>query len=721
MSNKNNENQEIKKLKEEIISQIQAEQLKYFKNFEKKIEESNSLINESNKKFSENKAFFENILSQKYYFEKLDNHDKIITKINDILLAHEIKLSKISEEINSLRTKYDKAILDNLLLPGQIGPSCQYKNLSQYLKNNIYDMTRMKTDNENLKNLSSDLKTRFELSQKNVTNLIDSCVQRANLYTDSRINDFSKILESKMIETNEKLMEIRMKNIQSKDKYTVNITEIKNDLEERIQDQEKKLNKLNQMLEKSVTEGKLEKLKNKVKNIKELLLNFIGNYQNQQGTKRRNSVMNGFDFMDKNKRERILESPLKNIKNDSKITDLSAGKQHQKVREMLSPLKQRKSTNVNINNNNLSNKMKSDQKIQLLMQMVNISEDSDDNNDSDSNINIKKNLNQQNDEVDKSNNKEQKTNKNNKLDKLENINKNKFTTKIKNIKNASKFSKNENSNSNSFESISDSEKKNNSKEKINKFDSKQKIYSNRKNTEKLIIAAKAINPQEKNNYNLNNNNNTITNNTSKTENYPNNFIIKPKNIYQSNSRNPNNSINLNPSLSINSPQRNYNRTQQEEKDEIIKDFFTKYDKNLIAENLSLIKNRGNLDLYNYSISPPDNNHFLNTRNDEIYNPPLSKELFFSTSKSKNNNLKVKNNLNNKFQTDITYETNSVNNKKVGTINTSSERKMYLSNNDNFNNIKYIKNRKMDFHNKLMNYYPDNIKKNKMYTMTMYKK
>ena len=100
---------------------------------------------------------------------------------------------------------------------------------------------------------------------------------------------------------------------------------------------------------------------------------------------------------------------------------------------------------------------------------------------------------------------------------------------------------------------------------------------------------------------------------------------------------------------------------------------------------------------------------------------MSKELFFSTSKSKNNNLKIKNNLNNKFQTDITYETNSVNNKKVGTINTSSERKMYLSNNDNFNNIKYIKNRKMDFHNKLMNYYPDNIKKNKMYTMTMYKK
>ena len=380
MSNKNNENQEIKKLKEEIISQIQAEQLKYFKNFEKKIEESNSLINESNKKFSENKAFFENILSQKYYFEKLDNHDKIITKINDTLLAHEIKLSKISEEINSLRTKYDKAILDNLLLPGQIGPSCQYKNLSQYLKNNIYDMTRMKTDNENLKNLSSDLKTRFELSQKNVTNLIDSCVQRANLYTDSRINDFNKILESKMIETNEKLMEIRMKNIQSKDKYTVNITEIKNDLEERIQDQEKKLNKLNQMLEKSVTEGKLEKLKNKVKNIKELLLNFIDNCQNQQGKKRRNSVMNGFDFMDKNKRERILESPLKNIKNDSKITDLSAGKQHQKVKEILSPLKQRKSTNVNINNNNLSNKMKSDQKIQLLMQMVNISEDSDDSN-----------------------------------------------------------------------------------------------------------------------------------------------------------------------------------------------------------------------------------------------------------------------------------------------------------------------------------------------------
>ena len=132
MSNKINESKEFAKIKEEILAQMRLEQKKFAQNLEDRMDETNQLINDLNTKFLENKDFFENVLSQKYYTQKLENLDKNSTKINDSLLAHEIRISKNIDEINSLRTKYDKIILDNLLIPGQIGPSCQYKNLSQY-------------------------------------------------------------------------------------------------------------------------------------------------------------------------------------------------------------------------------------------------------------------------------------------------------------------------------------------------------------------------------------------------------------------------------------------------------------------------------------------------------------------------------------------------------------------------------------------------------------
>ena len=173
---------------------------------------------------------------------------------------------------------------------------------------------------------------------------------------------------------------------------------------------------------------------------------------------------------------------------------------------------------------------------------------------------------------------------------------------------------------------------------------------------------------------------------------------KLKNTFQSFSRNL---INNNNTISNqNSQQSNFYRTQQEDKKEIIKDFFSKYDKKSIKENLSMIKNRGNLDLYNYSVSPPDKRHFLDTKNDEIYDPPLSKEFLFN----KKNNANKMGNLSKTRQKNPYIKLNKGNsvetsNKKVGTID-YKEKKMYF--NSNNNNKKYITNKKMDFANKFSN-------------------
>ena len=769
MSNKINENKDLIKIKEEIFKQMRFEQNIFAQNLEEKMDETQKLINDMNKKFEENKLFFESVLSQKYYFEKLDNLDKTTNKLNDSLIAHEIRISKSLEEINSLRTKYDKIVLDNLLLPGQIGPSCQFKNLSQYLKNNIYDMTRMKFDNENVKNLSKELKMKVDSSAKNISDLIDNSVTRSNQYTDSRISDCISVLEHKTKEMSEKIMDIRMKFIQRQDRLEENINLLKHDFEEKLKIEDEKINNLNVIVadinenlpdEENIQEN-IEKLKNKIRNIKNVLINFINNYQppsdnnnnnnNQSKTKnRRNSMMLGSELTEflKNGSEQAMDSPRKIGGNDSKINDINASKNKDRTRELLSPVKR-------VGRQSVSNfKYKSNQKSNnIKLKLINVSETSSDNNDN--NINdknaLKKNKNNQiknklNEINEKSNNNmnnnpnfnisnindskknKNKSNRNNHLDYFDK-GKNKNTIQQKNNKNASKTIKKDNSNLNFFDSFSDSS--DNNKEKAAETNRKSLYINNKKNNERIAIETRVMNHQEKNIFPFGNTNHNSYNNFPKLNIDPNNLTnIKFKNNYQSLSRNltnNNNTISNNQYLNANPQQTNFYRTQQEEKKEIIKDFFSKYDKKTIQENLSLIKNRGNLDLYNYSVSPPDKRHFLDTKYDEIYDPPLSKEFLLNkknnANKAGNLSRSKLNNVNSKLKMGNSVETN---NKKVGTMD-YKEQKMYLNNNNiaNNNSKKFIKNKKMEFSNKFTNtfknYFPENVKKEKMYSMNSSKK
>jgi len=720
MSNKINENIDIKKLKEEIVSQIKEEQKDFMENIERKIEESIKLITETNKKFKENKELLDNTLSEKYFLEKIENLDKKTTKFNDTLLAHEIRISKNIDEINSLRTKYDKIILDNLLVPGQIGPSCAFKNLGQYLKNNIYEMKKMKEDNENIVSSYNDFKIRFETGSKNITGLIDNSVTRSNQYTDSRITDCISILENKLKGMSEKLMEMRMKNIQFQDKTKEDINIIKNNYEIKINEHGNKISQLNLIVEElnnvnldeESIQKKLKKLKSKIKRITEFLLEFIDNYQPnnsinkppQNVKTRRNSMVLGNEIgklINNNNIENNIMSPRKNGKTETKINDIET----MKKRELLfSVKKQRQSTNVY---NNLNFKFKSNQKTNIKMKLLNISDTSSDNEEKKDKNNIKKNLNEI---IEKNNFNDSKKNKNksNISNKLDKGSKNKSNIKRKNEKNKSKIIKKENSNLNSFDS-SDSNENNNSKEKDTIIETKNKSkYQSKKNNERIIIPSKTINRQEKYTYTFNNskinNNSNFPSNNYELSNNSSNIRLK-NNIHSRNTA-------ISPNQYLNNPPNYFYRTQQEEKKEIIKEFFSKYDKSLIPENLSLIKNRGNLDLYNYSVSPPDNNHFLDTKYDEIYDPPLTKEFLFN---NKNSSIPKLNNKHKLYLNNI----NETNNKKVGT-----DKKIYLNNNTNYNN-KFVRNKKVELSNKFTNtyknYYPENIKNAKMYSIDSTKK
>ena len=230
-------------------------------------------------------------------------------------------------------------------------------------------MIRMKQDNENMKNLSKDLKIKVDTAAKNVSDLIDNTVTRSNQYTDSRISDCYSFLDNKTKEMNEKIMDIRMKFIQRQDKLEEDIKLMKQNFEEKLKMRDEKINELNLILadinenlpdEENILNN-IEKLKQKIKNVKNALINFINNYQpptnnnnNNQllARNRRNSMIIGSEIFDllRNSSDQDLESIRKNGGNDSKLNDLTVAKNKDRARELLSPVKRQRQSTSNFTN-----------------------------------------------------------------------------------------------------------------------------------------------------------------------------------------------------------------------------------------------------------------------------------------------------------------------------------------------------------------------------------
>jgi hypothetical protein len=167
---------------------------------------------------------------------------------------------------------------------------------------------------------------------------------------------------------------------------------------------------------------------------------------------------------------------------------------------------------------------------------------------------------------------------------------------------------------------------------------------------------------------------------------------------------------------------NFNKSQSNYKNEIVKELFTKYNKGNISTNLNLIKNKPNLDLYNYSISPPDNRFLLSVKINEIIEPPF-KEIFTDKSNifDKNSkeyytkrNLSLRPSLNMQLFYGNYNETRKNKNKKIKSLS-SSEQKININNKIQKN----IESKKLNpsFGKTI---YSEYIKKENLFTMTCYK-
>ena len=141
------QNEELNKFKDEVLS--------FFKEKEdyliSKINSYQSQIESSEKKYEHLtkivKLNYQEILSSQANInnrlDKFNTYEQFVSKTNDKLTSHEIRINNLREDFSKSTQKYDKIYLDNLELPGFIGRCAKYKNCQLFFADIIKELNKL--------------------------------------------------------------------------------------------------------------------------------------------------------------------------------------------------------------------------------------------------------------------------------------------------------------------------------------------------------------------------------------------------------------------------------------------------------------------------------------------------------------------------------------------------------------------------------------------------
>ena len=192
----------IRELENKLTNQILNKESNLNKDYNEFTAKMNSLI-------ENNKEMISNLVSQKLKIEKITELESFKNKVDGMLITHEVRIKNSIDEIEKMKTKYDKIVTDNLYVSGFIGNSCQFKNLSEYLSYNISEVSKLKMEREQYKKDMKEMKNKLDATMKNMITLNDNSVKLCNKYTDNKQEEFRKLLEAAQMELNQKSMEMR--------------------------------------------------------------------------------------------------------------------------------------------------------------------------------------------------------------------------------------------------------------------------------------------------------------------------------------------------------------------------------------------------------------------------------------------------------------------------------------------------------------------------------
>ena len=211
---------EIKELEKKLTTQIFNKESKLNQDYQEFTSKMNSLI-------SNNKEMVSDLVSQKLKIEKITELESFKNKVDDMLITHEVRIKNSIEDIERMKTKYDKIVTDNLYVSGFIGNSCQFRNVSEYLSYNISEVSKLKLEREQYKKDMKEDKNKLDGTMKNMISLNDNSVKLCNKYTDNKQEEFRKLLETTQTELNHKSMEMKAMIVQFHNESDIKINNLK--------------------------------------------------------------------------------------------------------------------------------------------------------------------------------------------------------------------------------------------------------------------------------------------------------------------------------------------------------------------------------------------------------------------------------------------------------------------------------------------------------------
>ena len=151
--------------------------------------------------------------------DQLNNYESFVSKTNDKLISHEVRLNNIRDDFSIATQKYDKIYLDNLELPGFIGRCAKYKNCQVFFLEVIQDLAKLNKYREksiiDLKMYKEKLETIISSMNTILDNNNASQIKYINETKDKILKDCSNMFD----DVRENIKEIRVEN----SKYAVEL------------------------------------------------------------------------------------------------------------------------------------------------------------------------------------------------------------------------------------------------------------------------------------------------------------------------------------------------------------------------------------------------------------------------------------------------------------------------------------------------------------------
>ena len=175
-----------------------------------------SKINEYDTKFSK---VFENITelvsvisSRKFDDERIEDLLSMKTKFSDLIYQNQSHLSTLEKSLENSIYRFDRAIIDNLQVPGIIGVSCKYKNCRMFFEEMYEELKTIKKFKEEEKAAMKTFQDKIDTRLFKVENELNKIHLNVNEIVQTKCERFFKKMEQRIESTDSFVHASRIEN-----------------------------------------------------------------------------------------------------------------------------------------------------------------------------------------------------------------------------------------------------------------------------------------------------------------------------------------------------------------------------------------------------------------------------------------------------------------------------------------------------------------------------